>query len=163
MTCDNCELVFERYSSKNKKHKFCSKKCYGKWRTKRAEKACKQCGKIYVRQRKSGLYCSNKCQWDSIKGEGHPNWLGGKSFEPYSIDWNETLKKAIRERDSYTCQLCGRPQDTKKQHAVHHIDYNKKNCNPENLITLCCSCHIRTNKNRKEWENYFLEAVKEKL
>ena len=30
-----------------------------------------------------------------------PNW-----FEPYSVDWTETLKKAIRERDHYTCQLC---------------------------------------------------------
>ena len=66
--------------------------------------------------------------------------MGGKSFEPYSLDWTNTLKKEIRQRDNYTCQLCGcRQEDT--THLVHHIDYNKKNCNPDNLITLCRSCH----------------------
>lgn len=28
---------------------------------------------------------------------------------------------------------------------IHHIDYNKDNCEEENLITLCSSCHGRTN------------------
>jgi len=33
-------------------------------------------------------------------------WQGGISFKPYTIDWTETLKRAIRERDKYICQLC---------------------------------------------------------
>lgn len=39
--------------------------------------------------------------------EKHPNWKGGKSFEPYTVDWTETLKRSIRERDKYNCQVCG--------------------------------------------------------
>jgi len=82
--------------------------------------------------------------------EKHPNWQGGKSFEPYSMDWTRTLKQAIRERDNHTCRLCGKPGKD-----VHHIDYNKKHCDPKNLITLCRSCHMKTGVNRDLWTKYF--------
>jgi hypothetical protein len=84
-------------------------------------------------------------------GEKCINWKGGISFEPYSTDWTETLKRSIRQRDRYTCQICG----IEPAIHVHHIDYDKKNCNPDNLITLCHSCHSKTNSNRSYWLNYF--------
>lgn len=87
---------------------------------------------------------------DSKIGEKNPCWRGGISYEPYTIDWNETLKRSIRERDHYVCQIC-----FKNGWVVHHIDYDKKNCNPSNLITLCKSCHQKTNFNRNYWINYF--------
>jgi len=80
----------------------------------------------------------------------NPNWQGGKSFEPYTIDWTKTLKRSIRERDNYICQLCNQYGN-----SVHHVDYNKKNCNPNNLITLCKKCHTKTNFNRDYWIDYF--------
>ena len=86
-----------------------------------------------------------------LSGSNHWNWQGGKSFEPYSTDWTETLKKAIRQRDKYTCQLCSKEPAI----DVHHINYDKQNCNPKNLITLCHSCNSKVNKNRKYWTNYF--------
>lgn len=85
-------------------------------------------------------------------GEKNANWRGGKSFEPYSVNWTETLKKSIRKRDNYICQKCSQYGNT-----VHHIDYNKKNCNPNNLITLCGKCNTKVNKNRSYWTNYFNE------
>lgn len=87
-------------------------------------------------------------------GENHCQWRGGKSFEPYTTDWTKTLKRSIRERDKYTCWVCDKLQ-TEEVFCVHHIDYNKENCNPDNLITLCRSCHIKTNHNREYWINYF--------
>jgi formylmethanofuran dehydrogenase subunit E len=90
----------------------------------------------------------------SRSGEKHWNWMGGKSYEPYTIDWTQTLKRSIRERDHYICQLCGQLQ-REELFSVHHIDYNKKNCNPNNLITLCRSCHTKTNCNRKYWISFF--------
>jgi len=87
---------------------------------------------------------------EKLSKEKHWNWQGGKSFEPYSIDWTETLKRAIRERDKYICQLC-----SQYGKDVHHIDYNKKNCNPDNLITLCRECNVKVNFNRKYWTEYF--------
>jgi hypothetical protein len=91
---------------------------------------------------------------ESFMGEKNCNWNGGKSFEQYSRDWNYTLRIAIRERDNYTCQLCGVKQGD-ITHSVHHIDYDKKNCNPTNLITLCRKCHLKTNHNRDKWVAYF--------
>lgn len=82
------------------------------------------------------------------------NWQGGKSFEPYSVDWTRTLRISIRERDKYTCQLCEEKQGD-IAFCVHHIDYDKKNCCPDNLITLCRKCHFKTNHNREYWIEYF--------
>lgn len=88
---------------------------------------------------------------ESMKGEKHHFWLDGKSFEPYGIEFNEELKDAIKKRDGYVCQECGR----KEVLSVHHIDYDKLNNSIFNLISLCTSCHTKTNSNRKHWESYF--------
>jgi hypothetical protein len=104
----------------------------------------------YINSPKTRQKISEKLKKLYQNKENHPCWQGGKSFEPYSVDWTDTLKKSIRERDHYICQLCfgaGYP--------VHHIDYNKKNCSPENLITLCNKCNPRVNFNRKKWTKYF--------
>ncbi len=87
---------------------------------------------------------------ESHKGEKSFLWKGGISFYPYPINWNNTLKRAIRERDNYICQLC-----SQYGNYIHHIDYNKLNCNPTNLITLCQKCHSKTNGNRNFWIKYF--------
>lgn len=84
------------------------------------------------------------------KGEKAYQWLGGISYEPYSQDWTKELKTKIRKRDKFTCKICNN-----KGFTVHHIDYNKKNCKQENLITLCSSCHSKTNGHRDYWINYF--------
>lgn len=77
---------------------------------------------------------------------------------PYSVDWTETLKRSIRERDNYTCKLCGEIQNKSTFH-IHHIDYDKQNCNPNNLITLCRKCHTKTNFNRDIWTDYFKKII----
>lgn len=86
----------------------------------------------------------------------NPNWKGGKSFEVYPVDWTKTLKRAIRERDGYVCKNCGKFPAT----DCHHIDYDKKNCEITNLITLCRSCHAKTNFNRKNWQEKFNLIIK---
>jgi hypothetical protein len=95
---------------------------------------------------------------EANKNEKHWNWQNGKSFEPYSIDWKETLRRSIRKRDKYICQICTIPQ-TDIAFDVHHIDYNKRNNNPDNLITLCHSCHSKTNLNRENWIKFFMEIA----
>lgn len=89
----------------------------------------------------------------------NPNWRGGSSFEPYSVEWTVTLKRSIRERDKYTCKICNKQQE-ETTFPVHHIDYNKNNCNPNNLITLCNKCHTKTNFHRNYWTNYFNNLIK---
>ncbi|MFA6006038.1 MAG: NUMOD3 domain-containing DNA-binding protein [Patescibacteria group bacterium] len=97
-----------------------------------------------------------------ISGANNPNWLGGKSFEPYTTDWTRTLRRSIRERDHYTCQICGELQGDKAL-DIHHADYDKKNCNPQNLISLCKCCHTKTNHNRSNWIVFFLKPTPEQM
>ncbi len=83
-------------------------------------------------------------------------WKGGISFEPYTLEFNEDLKEVIRNRDRRKCQICEKTElENKKKLDVHHIDYDKKNSNPNNLISLCNRCHMKTNQNREYWENLF--------
>lgn len=95
-------------------------------------------------------------------GKNHPNWQGGITFEKYPLGWNKTFKEQIRYRDGYRCQICGKPEveHGKKLH-IHHIDYDKNNLNEDNLITLCNSCHCRTNFRRDYWIEVFTENKKE--
>jgi len=89
-------------------------------------------------------------------GSNSPCWKGGKRLKGnnYPNIWTETLKRAVRERDNYTCQVCGKQQES-KTFNIHHIDYNKDNCAPRNLITLCRNCHSKTNYKRNLWKEYF--------
>ena len=95
-----------------------------------------------------------------MKGPQNPAWQGGISFELYPQDFDSILKEQIRKRDNYTCQKCGRLQiNCEKALSVHHIDYNKKNCNPMNLLALCQSCNAKVNKNREYWTKQFRKKL----
>jgi len=99
-----------------------------------------------------------KCNW----------WIDGRAKEnnPYPEEWTDILRKSIRIRDNYICQMCGIHQDELncrlKKLDVHHIDYNKDNLNPDNLTTLCRSCHVKTNYNREYWKQLFQNILQEK-
>jgi len=105
--------------------------------------------------------CGDKSHMYGKRNELASGWQGGKSFEQYTQGWTSVLKESIRERDNYICKVCGIHQDELggwyKRLDCHHIDYNKKNLNPGNLISLCRSCHIKTNFNRDYWIEFFKE------
>ena len=69
-------------------------------------------------------------------GDKSPCWKGGRSN--YTYNWIR-LSKEIKKRDSNKCTKCGGTRNL----AVHHVDFDKKNDSPLNLITLCKSCHSK--------------------
>lgn len=96
------------------------------------------------------------------KGNLPHNFNNWSSFEPYGKGFNNKLREQIRKRDNYRCQECFRHQDElfykngkSYKLSIHHIDYNKNNNNPNNLISLCLNCHVQTNYKRKDWINYY--------
>jgi 5-methylcytosine-specific restriction endonuclease McrA len=92
--------------------------------------------------------------------ENHHNWRGGKSYEPYTPSFDKQTKERVRVRDNFQCQLCGIPELECYEHLhIHHIDYDKKNCDIKNLISLCRSCHCKTIYHRDYWNNYFTEKI----
>jgi len=84
-----------------------------------------------------------------IQGPNHHNWKGGIGRLPYPYEFTK-IKSYIRERDNFTCQVCGLSGNT-----VHHIDYNKENCEEKNLINTCKSCNGKANFNREHWQLKF--------
>jgi hypothetical protein len=105
----------------------------------------------------NGARCM-KCKHEKMIGNGNPNWQGGISCEPYCYEWSfKEFKEYIKERDSNRCM---NPDCWGNIHrlSIHHIDYNKKNCVPENLITLCASCNSRANKDR-EWHKAWYSVI----
>lgn len=89
--------------------------------------------------------------------------MGGKSYELYSKYFVKQLKDKIRVRDNFICQLCGIPElELTRNLHIHHIDYNKKNCEENNLIALCYSCHPKVNYGRTKWTLYFNEIMEKR-
>lgn len=92
--------------------------------------------------------------------KNHYNWKGGKSFEPYSCQFTKQLKLKIKRRDNFKCRLCGvLEKDYFQKLSIHHIDFDKNNCNEINLVVLCRSCNSKVNYNREYWSKYFKEKV----
>ena len=99
---------------------------------------------------------------EAMSGERNPAWMGGISWEPYNEEFFLTRKKILK-RDSYKCRVCGIGEDesfkTYNQPLhVHHVDYNKKNSNLDNLMALCISCHGKTCFNRESWKEKLTAA-----
>lgn len=96
-------------------------------------------------------------------GEKNSGWLGGKSFEPYTKDFNNKFKRAIRKRDNQICMLCNIHREKLKTALdVHHINYDKILSIKENCISLCKSCHMKTRIDRNKWEYFFQSLLYEK-
>lgn len=123
--------------------------------------SCQACGQVrYYKPSAVGRSNLSYCIKCKNKGERHSQWRGGTKRHPYADEWGGRLREEIRSRDGHVCQICG-SVDKGRKLCVHHIDYVRKNCRPNNLISLCCGCHSKTNTNREEWIVFFHAKLKE--
>lgn len=125
---------------------------------------CFNCNKKFIRWKSqvqvyNKNFCNRKCNFEYIKKykirekENNSNWKGGISFKKYPKDFFK-IRKNILKRDNYKCFLCGNIAID-----VHHIEYDKNKNNYWNLISLCRSCHMKTNGKRKYWKNILIDLV----
>ncbi len=184
--CPYCLQKIERSMAQGKRDKSCGCKQYeltskskkGQKRTLEQRKNISDSlkGKKHTEERKIKNSISHKGkkrskesrkkQSEAIKGKYvgklSSNWKEGSSLESYPFEFF-LIKNQIKERDLLICQapgcigigyLC-----------IHHIDYNKLNNNPENLITLCNSCHSKTNhrNNRQYWTEFYQNIMMAKI
>jgi ribosomal protein L31 len=177
--CKTCGREFERDGHTAHRNKYCSVECMNKRfsgkdhpRYNKQPVNCSFCGKelnrspCYTRN-KWGNFCSLECKgkWmaENVKGESHPQWQGGISFEPYCPLFNDSFKERVRAFFDNRCVLCGAEEDAcvEKLH-VHHVQYNKSACcdeSPKRFVALCRSCHTKTNHNRDEYAEMFLNLI----
>lgn len=101
---------------------------------------------------------------ESQKGEKSHSWKGGISKVPYCFEFDKQFKEKIKERDDYVCQECGQAESALGYSLhIHHIDYDKKNNLPVNLISLCRKCHSKTNFNRVQWIPFLSNKIYAKV
>lgn len=68
--------------------------------------------------------------------------------------------KSIKERDCFKCQNPECRSNKKNEPlTVHHIDYDKANFAPWNLITLCLGCKTETRYNKAYSKAVYTEII----
>ena len=161
--CTQCgkEILQDKYGVG--KHKpFCSKECLSTYQSivfpsrYPPNTTCIICGKPLrrpkCRAKVKNPTCSYRCgavRLSLIRGPSHPLYRGLSDIG--YLNFKKDLKRQIKERDGNQCTMCG----DKQKLVVHHIDYDKKNPAPQNLITLCNTCHRYTNHYRWFWKLLF--------
>ena len=88
------------------------------------------------------------------------NWKPGETKNiSTSLKGRSRLTEMVRHRDNYTCQICHKKwKEGARRFDVHHLDPEKEN-NPlyenykcfDEMITLCCKCHLRLEHIRKSF------------
>jgi hypothetical protein len=174
IVCGESYLILNKYETK-----FCSNMCaqagennpnYGKHRTENTKKLISDSNKRVQRNWKNGfprlgkahssetrikISISNK---GKLLGSKNHFWKGGVSCEPYCSIWKDReYKESIKFRDGNKClNPCCNNKSIKLN--IHHINYNKKDCSPKNLVTLCNSCNSIANKDRI-WHTAWYQAI----
>ena len=182
LICESCgksfEMVYWRYNLARKRgqqHWYCSRKCSDPGPV---TLTCSQCGRLFqikrgsyntgLKRNQKNWFCSDICRsnWQSLnlRAECNPNWRGSTAYEPYGVEFNDALRARVKERDGYCCQICGMAEsDCLLQFSrtldTHHIDYDKSNNDPTNLISLCQSCHATTNGQREHYQRSLAAKV----
>lgn len=123
---------------------FCSRICYSTWRTANVSGVCLECMGPYVATRSDRKYCSRKCSNEARRGIKYKVGNGGR------MEVLDRIRAMLAERDGYRCGSidCPSPEPIWKgkplKIQVEHIDGNRKNNSPENLMFLCPNCHTQT-------------------
>lgn len=140
--CEWCGEDFtrpQRLHSSGTPFRFCSKVCRGlaervDWLSFR----CEQCGEEFVRPQRFNSegnphrFCSTACMGLAKRGEANPAWKGGNCSNTggylfMSVNGNTVLRHRVVAVEALGRELL--PGE-----AVHHIDRNRQNNEPKNLM-----------------------------
>lgn len=113
----------------------------------RTDVECAYCGKVFIRSNsdllksKSGLYfCCREHKDIAQRIESGSQF---NELRPDSYGENHTKYRSLAFRIyAHECAICGYNDDNDISLLdVHHIDENRDNNDPDNLIVLCPNCH----------------------
>jgi len=129
-------------------------------------KLCKECGVEFTPTAPCNQYCSSTCKTIVKKRQGRHdyevmlkrtgrlhvlgvgkggNTASGKDSPHYinGVGLYKKIRNTMAAECGYVCQECGcdLDRDNPYKWVCHHIDHNRKNNEPENLMVMCKSCH----------------------
>lgn len=146
-TCAHCHKPFETRA--DQPSKYCSKSCNQLGSRQREQITCAWCNRQFERclskqrQSKSGLYfCTRECK-DAAQQIGglseimpsHYGTSNGRNSATY-----RSLYKRAHCLDKLACVRCSY-DEFECGIDVHHLDGDKRNNAPANLLALCAPCH----------------------
>jgi len=135
--CITCGKVFESWRAS--KRKFCSRECMKPMLRANIIK------NINTKEsREKGLLIRRGRPLLKMRGDKHPNWRGGaiRSREFMNRVEYKNWRKAVFERDNYTCRECGKRECfLMAHHIVHWSESVELRYVVDNGLTLCKSCH----------------------
>lgn len=166
--CPVCNSEFPKPYNESKKawesrHKFCSRAC--------ADEAKKEFVHSEESKEKRRKWAIKNNSGDRLKpryGEENHMWKGGITEENKKIRASPEYKewrKAVFERDNYTCQICNRRGcNLHADHIKQFAYFPEERLNLDNGRTLCVECHRKTDTyKRKEGFKPTIKNVQDQL
>ena len=148
--CGNSFRAIHDHKGKTIRHQiYCSRACWN-IRNPIIKMSCPVCGKEFYERVGRKKYCSHKCYSEhlkTIKGDKAPRWDGGKTKASQCIRTSSEYRMwryKVLERDNFTCQMCGAKTELEAHHIKEFSKYPEKIFEINNGVTLCHSCHIKT-------------------
>ena len=144
VVCTVCGKEFQCKKYRANTAKYCSRECWSHRRVPNF-RPCKTCGNLFDSRDPRVKFCSPECviQWRT--GETSPVWKGGDSAATKRGKLKGELakwRKAVLQRDSYTCQRCGKKGNDLHAHHVKPLaDYPQLALDVSNGMTVCVPCH----------------------
>lgn len=164
LLCKNCGKDFYvpesqyRVRIKTGNVLFCSRDCYLLYvKTKNIK--CASCGKLFCPKKHNQKYCCHDCSNDHIKKLGLRKKHGFWYENGYRVVYENGHE--IKEHILVMEKKLGRKLTTDE--VVHHIDGNKTNNNPNNLLVMNRGEHSRLHRiAEKESGKHFFVKNQEK-
>ena len=150
-TCQRCGAQFDPVNERpSHPARYCSRTCSHQAQAKRVLLTCRQCGREFERKAymadwsvDRGPFCGFPCygEWQKAhtQGEANPNFRP-RSNARASGEW-ERNRLVVLERDGRRCVQCGSDH---RLHVHHRESWEPGQAGPhepDNLETLCASCH----------------------
>lgn len=120
---------------------------------------CRFCGLMFTPRSHRTQFCSQVCanaaHSERMRGAGNSHFKTGTSY----AKWFAEMRSLILERDKHRCIACQCAEQTsevlwlgqmvtRSNLVIHHINEQPTDNTPDNLVTLCKTCHAVHHKSK---------------
>lgn len=160
--------------------RYCSAACKAAAAKKRKEledRTCPWCGATFSPATSRRQYCSRTCANAAhsvrMRGKGNSHFKTGTSY----AKWFAEMRPLVLDRDGHICIVCQKAEQIKvtawkgqdvdrSNLVIHHINEDPTDNSPENLVTLCKTCHAVHHKSAQTpwpWLGVYAQAKSQSM